>query len=367
MHVRRVWRQDPHTSGWQPLCWSHGHGFSWSAGVAARAVWSMANLAASVSSLTQLLNERELFELLPAHGKVVTLDADLPMKHALDALASHSASCMPVWDSYQQRFVDVFTCQDLIDIVLFTHRMLAGGTRETADSSSSARGEAQLAIERCQLRDVHGLKRSKPSGFVMASVDDSLYHGCLMLKQHRLECLPLGDSQVSTSLLHLLLPEQLLAFIVASPDLQQVAPQLFAASLQDSVLPHCAAPRVVAQGTSLSEALVLLSERLHAVPVVDSSGALVDVLSSRDVRHLASHSHTDDLTTPIDESLRCLPSSPPRLHTCSPTDSLGSAIQRLADSDVGQLICVDGSGSVCAVICSSDIISCFLEQPRSTE
>ena len=37
--------------------------------------------------LAQWFNEHDLFELLPAHGKVVTLDADLPMKHAVDALA----------------------------------------------------------------------------------------------------------------------------------------------------------------------------------------------------------------------------------------------------------------------------------------
>ena len=187
-----------------------------------------------------MLQERDLFDLLPAHGKVVTLDADLPMKHALDALASHSATCLPVWDSYQQRFVDVFTCADLVDIVLFTHRALAasitspggGGVAAAAGGSSAEgggpegapRGEAQQAIERCQLRDLHGLKRSKPAGFVMASVDDSLYTGCLMLKQHGLECLPLGDTASSTSLLHLLLPEQLLAFIVASPDLQVSRP-----------------------------------------------------------------------------------------------------------------------------------------------
>ena len=97
--------------------------------------------AAAAPSLPQsfaaFLQEHELFELLPTHGKVVTLDADLPMKHALDALASHSASCLPVWDSHQQRFVDVFTCSDLVDIVLFTHRalvaFLATGARRGRD------------------------------------------------------------------------------------------------------------------------------------------------------------------------------------------------------------------------------------------
>ena len=120
----------------------------------------MAGAPAEPPSFSQFLQEHELFELLPTHGKVVTLDADLPMKHALDALASHSASCLPVWDSYQQRFVDVFTCTDLVDIVLFTHRTLAASAAATSGAGAAGqRGEAQQAIERCQLRDLHGLKR----------------------------------------------------------------------------------------------------------------------------------------------------------------------------------------------------------------
>lgn len=330
--------------------------------------------AVADDSLCALLQKQNMFDLLPAHGKVVTLDADLPMKFALDALASHSATCLPVWDSYQQRFVDVFTCTDLVDIVLFTHRALAasaggaladGGAAAAAEqqqpSGTAPRGEAQQAIERCQLRDLGGLKRSKPSGFVMASVDDSLYHGCLMLKQHGLECLPLGDTAPSSSLLHLLLPEQLLAFIVGSPELQVAAPALFGASLEQAVLPHCAPPCTIVQGTSLSEALALLSERqLRALPVVDTQGALLDVLSSRDVRHLASLSFTDDLTTRVEDSLRALPPMPVRLHTCTPSDTLSTAIQLLANADVGQLVCVDSAGAVCGVIASADLLPCFL-------
>ena len=104
-------------------------------------------LSPAAESFSAFLQEHELFELLPTHGKVVTLDADLPMKHALDALASHSASCLPVWDSYQQRFVDVFTCTDLVDIVLFTHRALAAsaGASAGAGAAGAARGEAQGA------------------------------------------------------------------------------------------------------------------------------------------------------------------------------------------------------------------------------
>jgi len=320
------------------------------------------------SHAAQLLKEHELFELLPAHGKVVTLDADLPMKHALDALSSHSATCLPVWDSFQQRFVDVFTCTDLVDIVLFTHRALAasGGAAMTDEPRSApTRGDAQQAIERCQLRDLHGLSRSKHSGFVMASVDDSMYHGCLMLKQHGLECLPLGDTSCSTALLHVLLPEQILAFIATSPAFREEGTmnpsQLFAAPLSQTALPHCPPPTTVPQGTSLSESLALLSERrLYALPIVSQDGRLHDILSCRDVRHLASTSQTDDLTTRVEECLGSLPPTPVRLHTCSPSDTLASAIERLANIEVAQLVCIDERGAVLAVLSSAEILTCLL-------
>ena len=135
-----------------------------------------------------LLQQHELFELLPTHGKVVTLDADLPMKHALDALSSHAATCLPVWDSTHQRFVDVFTCADLVDIVLYTHRARTASAMQ-AEAAMGGAGEAhQQALERCHLRDLHagGLQRSRPSsGLIMTNVEESMYHGCLMLTQHR--------------------------------------------------------------------------------------------------------------------------------------------------------------------------------------
>lgn len=306
------------------------------------------------------LKEISCYELLPTHGKVVALDADLPMKHALAALSSHTATCLPVWDSTQQCFVDIFTCSDLVDVVMYTHRALSASG---VSQPSAPIGTAQQQIEACQLRDLHGLKRSKPAGFVMASVDDSLYHGCLVLKQHGLECLPLGESASSaTSLLHMLLPEQLLAFIVASPDLKRAAPEIFSASLHVAMLPRCVAPTTVRLSASLSEALTLLSEqRVPALAVLDNAGALVDVLTNSDVRHLASSSHTDDLTTHVDEALRSLPRpTVPRLHTCRPSDTLGSAVQRLALTEAAQLVCVTAAGAVCAVITSLDVLTCFL-------
>ena len=108
---------------------------------------------------------------------------------------------------------------------------------------------------------------------------------------------------------------------------------------------------------------------------------------------------TDDLTIRVDASLGSLPPTPQRLHTCTPNDTLGSAIQRLANLDVAQvplssclppscpfalftlspsspsrplhslrfcgvymqLVCVDASGAVMAVVGCSDVLIAFLE------
>ena len=80
-----------------------------------------------------------------------------------------SATRPPVWDSHQQRFVDA-SRTDLVDTVLFTHRALAqagsaaaapaawtmGAVQGAVKEAAARHGEAQQAIEQCQLRDLHG-------------------------------------------------------------------------------------------------------------------------------------------------------------------------------------------------------------------
>ena len=113
-------------------------------------------------AVAQFLDARPMYELMPAHGKVVTLDADLPVKHALDALASHGATCLPVWDSYQQRFVDVFTCTDLVDVVLFTHRALAAGGGGGGGGGRRG-GRRRLAVARGRAAGDRAVPAARPA------------------------------------------------------------------------------------------------------------------------------------------------------------------------------------------------------------
>ena len=140
-----------------------------------------------LDALAQLLSQHEPFELLPPHAKIVALDADLPMRHSLLALAQHHADGIPIWDSALQRFVDIFSTMDLVSVLHYSHAAKLG-------ASAAHQTSPVAAIERAHLRDLHGLKRSKPAtGFAKASIEDSIYHGALQLNQHRLECLPIGE------------------------------------------------------------------------------------------------------------------------------------------------------------------------------
>ena len=79
-----------------------------------------------LDALAQLLSQHELFELLPPHAKIVALDADLPMRHSLLALAQHHADGLPIWDSALQRFVDIFSTMDLVSVLHYSHAAKLG-------------------------------------------------------------------------------------------------------------------------------------------------------------------------------------------------------------------------------------------------
>jgi len=93
--------------------------------------------------------------------------------------------------------------------------------------------------------------------------------------------------------------------------------------------------------------------------VLDASGALFDVLSSRDVRQLASNPATD-LAIPLEEALRSLPPKDSRVQTCAVSDTVATAITRLADPEAAQLVCLNDAGAVCAVVTASAVLAALL-------
>jgi len=83
-----------------------------------------------------------------------------------------------------------------------------------------------------------------------------------------------------------------------------------------------------------------------------------DAIACRDVRQLASPSAME-LGMPLHEAMRLI-EGPPRVHSCKVTDTVASAIVRLASSEVSQLMCLNESDTVCAVITPSTILAALV-------
>jgi len=115
----------------------------------------------------------------------------------------------------------------------------------------------------------------------MACVDDSLAHGASMLASHGLECLPVGDGACSSSLLHLLLPEQIVLFLATLPEFSAGYAGLLEQPVGQALLPLCRPLKTVHRNTSLIDALALLSaERIDALPIVDDGAPPLPLLSA---------------------------------------------------------------------------------------
>lgn len=59
-----------------------------------------------------------VYELIPESGRVVLIDLDLPLPHALHALHEQGLSSAPVYDSQLGRVVGMISSSDFIQAIL---------------------------------------------------------------------------------------------------------------------------------------------------------------------------------------------------------------------------------------------------------
>ncbi len=108
----------------------------------------------------------------------------------------------------------------------------------------------------------------------------------------------------------------------------------------------------VTQYMLLSDVLTLMDDNnLSAVPVVDASHRVVSVYSRSDITFLAAATDADsavrNLTLTLGEILdqqRTDVSTPDRLFTCSPHQTLQSVFEMFATVKFNRLVCVDDEG-----------------------
>ena len=109
--------------------------------------------------------------------------------------------------------------------------------------------------------------------------------------------------------------------------------------------------------TPVIEALRLfLVQRISALPIVDSSGKIVDIYSKFDVIYLAAGRSYNDLDVSVKRALQYREEWFEGVHNCSINDDLMSVIEAIVKAEVHRIIVTDENGCLVGIVSLSDLL-----------
>uniref|UniRef100_A0A7S3QNI8 CBS domain-containing protein n=1 Tax=Dunaliella tertiolecta TaxID=3047 RepID=A0A7S3QNI8_DUNTE len=262
--------------------------------------------------IADFLHSHTAYELIPESGKVVVLDADLPMRQAFHALHEQGIASAPVWDSSVSSINSVISASDFINILT----QLRNSIRHAGASPLS---DAEMDAHTIRgLREEVALSGRETRALVYVKPDDDMAKVVHTLTHHKCSMAPIlsadpGGSEIPMAL-HLATLSAVLACLMrhfraslaSLPLLGQPLGSLGvgtwspdAGVAHAGVLPDSKDRRqwrklqplhIVTPATPLTQALgLLLDSGVSALPVVDDlkSRCLLDVYARSDITSLA--------------------------------------------------------------------------------
>eukprot|EP01119_Soliformovum_irregulare_P008436 TRINITY_DN21553_c0_g1_i1.p2 TRINITY_DN21553_c0_g1~~TRINITY_DN21553_c0_g1_i1.p2 ORF type:complete len:391 (-),score=99.35 TRINITY_DN21553_c0_g1_i1:1314-2486(-) len=279
--------------------------------------------------------------LIPESGKIVVLDTRLPVKAALQALEENNVKSAPLWDSSVRDYVGIITVSDFIEILLHFHNKNQDVFQE---------------LEKHQIktwREIIATMRGQGGGqLIYADPEETLYDASLTLLKYRIHRLPIIDRAESNSILHIITHYRILSVVM---EMVKHKPASFQSSIGDLPIGTFKHVVTVFQDTPISVVLTLLAERkISAVPIIDANGFVIDIYSRSDVTALVKQITFNFLNKPVREILEYKKKE--KVHTCFRTETLEMVLQRLIETRVYRLVCVDRDNRVEGIISLSDIL-----------
>lgn len=336
---------------------------------------SEVEIDSSRQKIRAFLSAHTVYELLPESGKVVVLDASLPVKEAFHVLYDQGISVAPLWDSNIGQFVGMLSASDFIIIL----RELGSNGAILSEEELETHTIAAWKNEKMLInQQVNGPLASLGRSLISVGPDDSLRVVAEKILQHEIATVPVicpsaGDGS-SPQLLHLAsLPgilKSICRYFRSASSLLPVLQQPICALRIGIWIPEIGEAgghsiAMLRPDAPLTSAFsLLLQARVSAIPIVDDNGSLLDIYARSDVTALAKDKmyvrvRLNELTLH-----RALQSSqdgiPPgvRCHMCLRSDTLQMVMEQLAVPGVRRLICVEaGSNRVEGIISLRDIFN----------
>eukprot|EP01117_Protostelium_nocturnum_P007484 TRINITY_DN2676_c0_g1_i1.p1 TRINITY_DN2676_c0_g1~~TRINITY_DN2676_c0_g1_i1.p1 ORF type:complete len:538 (-),score=154.97 TRINITY_DN2676_c0_g1_i1:14-1627(-) len=306
---------------------------------------SAEKIIADKKKLRKTLEEHSCYSLIPESSKMVVLDTQLPVTHALRALEENNIKSAPLWDEEKMDFVGIITVTDFIEILLRFHKQ---------PHLNIFKELQQHKI--FTWKDIIWGENNQPP-LIWVHPDDSLMDACQILLKHRIHRLPVIDREESNTILHIITHYRMLAFI---QEKLEEKPAISTFSVESLGIGTYKNVVTVFKDTPLHVVLTTLAEgRISAVPVIDENGEVVDVYSKSDVIFLIKQVSENFLHESVGQILEYKQKAP--FHTCSKKDSLGPILSKLVKTRCHRLICVDSTNRIEGVISLSDILQYFVE------
>ncbi|ESN97886.1 hypothetical protein HELRODRAFT_187315 [Helobdella robusta] len=288
----------------------------------------------------KFMKAHNCYDLIPTSAKLLIFDTELGVKKALLALVWNSLRAAPLWDGKLKKFVGMLTITDFIKILHKYYKNSKDHIHELERHKISTWKE-ELDNQNKPLITIHP--------------EASLYEAIHFLYQHKIHRLPVVDYQ-SGNILYILTHKRILRFLYLYVyDLPQ--PNFMEKSIGELGVGTYKDIITVTHETTLITAITLfVDHRISALPVVDSSGSIIDLYAKFDVFNLAIDKSYDDLNQTIGHSLKERRERIEAVSTCLVTESLSVVMERIVRAEVHRLVVVNASNQVVGVISLSDIL-----------
>ncbi len=112
---------------------------------------------------------------------------------------------------------------------------------------------------------------------------------------------------------------------------------------------------IAADATIAKAAELLRREMIGAVLALDRSGALVGILSERDIVHALSEHGASVFEEPVSTVMTR------KLHSCRREDTINDLMARMTEARIRHLPVLE-NGRLCGIVSIGDVVKCRLEE-----
>jgi len=295
------------------------------------------------------------YDVIPTSTKLVIFDTKLNVKRPFYALVYNGVRAAPLWDTERQNFVGMLTITDFIKVLLNHHKAKDSNMEEIEDEK----------IENWTGGGLAG-RRRKPMLYI--EPECSMLDAVKKLSLHKVHRLPVIDGQTG-NVLYILTHKRLLRYVYLFFQYYNLPqPPVMEKSIGDLAIGSYDNIAKVEMSTPLLSALeLLLTRRISALPVVNSTGHLLGLYSKCDVMNLASEKTYSQLNVnTVEHAMSNKPQSSEKVEKCLKSETLGAIIERLVTTEVHRLIVVSSEDVVEGVVSLSDVMRFLLTPPSAT-